>query len=638
MRPLGEDEWAVRFTEKELEGWWAKEVVVREGYLALLFLDGRLDRVLSPGTYTLGSFWQALLRRGPKKEVVLVRSGEVPLKFTLPQLLTADPLFVEVECAVVLRLRRGEESAFYTHLMGEKGRVTLLDLRSLVFPALRDGAFTWLGERTLEQLVAEDGLTDLVMKLESEVERALLGKGVEVVRVEVRPPRCMAWDERTRKLAEGLEEVWREETELERRKRLARVKEALALQEIEEETSRLSHFQKRAELWERLRRALQQAEMSRLRDEGELEDFVRSLDRERLLKEDDLERFKRTLRERREDEEKARAHLVRLAELERDYEYRMLELRKRRDLTAAEMEFQQGMERLRLQGQYERERMALDFQVEKARKEAERRLAERQAEEALRRAMELEEAKTQAQIRGLEREARRLDEEARLALRERELALQRADEAERQRLRWEAEERHLEQELKRKRAELEMHLERLEREHRLERERLAALGQMPITALIHVADPAKAPLLADLAALEIKKGMTFEQIVALAAEKDPQVLSYLERAQTSQPLSEEEKRLYERILGEQKEFQSRMSEFYREALEMQRRMHEKALEAVADVARALGRPAPSPVVPPPPPAPGDPPGQGVCPRCRQIAPTPAGCPNCGTIARDRGGR
>lgn len=628
MRPLAEDEFAVRFRERDLEGWFTSEVTVREGSLDLLFLDGRLDRVLSPGKYTLSNFWQTVLRRGPKKEVVRVRSGEVPLSFTLPDLLTADPLLLSLECSAVLQLQRGAEQLLYTNLMQEKERLTLLDLRALVFPPLRDAASTWFGQWTLEHLVATPSLADLALTAEEAVRQGLLGKGLRVLRVAPANPSCAAWDEKTRRLAQGLHDMWQAEGELERRKRWAEVQQATDLQAIEEETANLATFQKRADLWQRLSQAFNTAEMSRIRGEGELEDFIRQADRDKLLKEDDFERFKGALRENQQDEAKVRAHLVRTAELEREYEYKLLELHKRRDLTTTEIEFQQGLERLRLQGQQGLERQRLDFQVERERKEAERRRAAQDVEEAARRVGELEDARTQAQVQGLQREAHRLDEELALALREREMAIQRADQAERQRLELERLQGEQERQASRERAQLDNRLRELGEKHQQEMERMTQLGQMSIHALIAVSDTSKAPLLADLAALEMKKGMSYEQLLALAAEKNPQVLSYLDKAQTAKAVSEEEKRLYERIIGEQKDYTSKMGQFWRDSQEMLLRVHDKSLDTIADIARTLGRPQPTPPDRGASASPGRP--ANACPHCHSPQPRDAHyCPNCG---------
>lgn len=632
MRPLGGDEFAYRFSESEMEGWFAKEVEVREGFLALLLVDGKLDRVLTPGKYTLSTFWQGLLHRGPRKEVVLARSSELPFKFSLQNLLTADPLFLTAECSVTLQLQRGAEQLFYVNLMRENPKVTLIDLRALVFPSLRDGAATWFGERTLETLAANPNFSDLAMSLEAAVQKTLSGKGVTVVRVDPQNPFCEAWDDRTRKLAQTLQEVWKLNTDLDRRKKLGEAQQAGDLQAIEEETAKLSTFQKRADLWDRLRQAFSTAEMSRLRGDREMEDFVRQMDKDKLLKDDDFERLKRTLRDNREDEEKARAHLVRTADLERDYEYKMLELRKRKDLTTSEVEFRQGLARLQLQGEYDLERQKLDFDVERARKQAEKGLAQRAAEDAFRRTAELEQAKTQAQARGQEREARRLDEELRLAIKEREMAIQRTDQAERQRLDLERREKDLDIEIRRRRADQDLQLQRIQKEHEIETQRIDTLNKASITTLVSISDPAKAPILADLAALEIKKGMTYDQILALAAEKNPQVMSYMDRAQTTKPLSEEEKRLYERIITEQKDSAAKTSQFFRENQEMFLRIHNKSMETIADVAKALGHQptsaapqSPTPVQPPSAPY-----AAVVCSRCHKPAPTGTNyCPNCG---------
>lgn len=183
MRPLAEDEFAVRVTERDLDGWFTKEVRVQEGWLGLLLVDGRFDRVLRPGKTSVRSFWHGLSHQGSKPDVVLARSGEVTVTFSLPNLCTADRLLVELECSVTLGLQRAGEGLFLVNLMPGKERLTLFDLQSLVYPLIREVAAHGVEQLHLRDMVSHPTLVELALISEEFISRQLLGKGLRATRV-----------------------------------------------------------------------------------------------------------------------------------------------------------------------------------------------------------------------------------------------------------------------------------------------------------------------------------------------------------------------------------------------------------------------------------------------------------------------
>jgi hypothetical protein len=197
-------------------------------------------------------------------------------------------------------------------------------------------------------------------------------------------------------------------------------------------------------------------------------------------------------------------------------------------------EFQRGLDHLRRQFEdvlnSNLEQTRMPFQVDRVRKEAEHRQAGLAVEEAARRVAKLEDAKTEAQVQGIQRDVRRLDRELRLALEERELAIQRADQAEHQQLEMARLQREQERQTSRERAQLDNRLRELAEQHRQEVDRLTHLDQMSVHALIAVSDTSKAPLLAGLVGLEIKAGMSPQQLLAMAVEKNPDLFELATRA------------------------------------------------------------------------------------------------------------
>ena len=98
-----------------------------------------------------------------------------------------------------------------------------------------------------------------------------------------------------------------------------------------------------------------------------------------------------------------------------------------------------------------------------------------------------------------------------------------------------------------------------EREHELKR--LEKIGTFTAEQLIVVSPVDQAKILADLKQSEALQHMSEEQILALAAEKNPQVVNALtERYKAIAATQVERKRMYERLLGEQKEWLDKMDE------------------------------------------------------------------------------
>ena len=160
--------------------------------------------------------------------------------------------------------------------------------------------------------------------------------------------------------------------------------------------------------------------------------------------------------------------------------------------------------------------------------------------------------------------------------------------------------------------------------HNLEMEKMEKMEGLSIHSLLAMSGDAKAPFLADLAKTEALKDLDPAKIMALAAEKSPELgQAVAELASgTSSPQQQE---FYERILEEQKGAATDMRETHQKFQETMKEMFDKALEAQAQVTSAFvgGRG----------PAPGQAPGSErvvVCGKCNYDSPFGTRfCPNCG---------
>ena len=629
------EDFAVRLGEKDLSGMFSKKIVIEEGTTGLLLIQGRFDRRLDPGEHTLEGGVGAILGGKDKKHVILVSLGEVMLHVTLPRLLTRDPVPFGVQTAITLRFTPGREAIFLSNLMSAKDAVTTSELRSLVYAEMNEGAQVWAGGHTIKELAEDLSLRDeLAMTLESNMRGLLDRNGITFGRLEVREFKCEIWDKTTNMRVETSLQVSEEQAGLEGRKRFFDIAVESDIQDLAEETQKVATYEKRIALWQRMQTAESQEQMDKIQSEQDLEDFARQIDRDKVLKEDELGRFKKELREQADDRERLQAHFVRVAQMEEEYEYRRKELAQRSGLSRQELEGEMGLERMRVESQLETELRRTDLELERDRREAERQRNEEDLEAAGRWARELGDARTEAEAKDLARETARSDAEMALAMEERNAAQDRSDREESARMELEHQAGEQELALKAQEAEVDQRIRELRERHQQELESMTTMDAMSLHTLIAVAEGDKAPLLADLARAEALKDLSPDKILAIAAEKSPELGSAVAEI-ANKGDSEQAKAMYERILEEQKEASSEMRESQREMTDTMKEMFNKALETQSEVSKAFAYGGgQQPQAPAQPPAGAPPGGQAervvVCRCCSDESPVGTKfCPNCG---------
>lgn len=176
-------------------------------------------------------------------------------------------------------------------------------------------------------------------------------------------------------------------------------------------------------------------------------------------------------------------------------------------------------------------------------------------------------------------------------------------------------------ELERRRAEMQITLERMEMEERLrqnEREhlrktqestqefelrRLAEIGNFGPEALISISGAEQGRILADLKKSEALKGMSEEQILAMAAENSPEVAKAFQekyRAIAEGRTSAEVKEMYERLVREKEDSVRRaqedadkraedIKEAWEKSSDQSRQTTERAMDNITRVAESFAR-------------------------------------------------
>ena len=365
------DDFAAVLSERDLAGFTTKNIVIEEGTMGLLLVQGRFDRRLDPGEHALEGGLGAIFVGRERKIVVLVSLGDAMLHITLPRLLTRDPVPFGVQVALTLRFNPGREAIFLSNFMSGKESLTTHDLRNLVYSEINEAAQAWAGGHTIRELGENMALRDeMALALEAHIRPLLDRYGLTFGRLEVRDFKSEILDRSVNQRVETSLQVTKEQAELEGRKRFFDIAVETDIQDVTEETQKVATYEKRILLWQRMQRAANQEQMDKISSEQDLTDFIRQTDRDNLLKEDELERFKQALVDSGEDRERLRAQIIRLSEMEAEYDYKRKELSQQASLSQEQLEGEMGLERLRMEGQLETALKRTDLTLERERREA----------------------------------------------------------------------------------------------------------------------------------------------------------------------------------------------------------------------------------------------------------------------------
>jgi len=572
---------ARRIDLKDLAGVFHKTLAVPQGYRALLMVGEKHDATLGPGSYR----YSAGDARG--MAAVLLPEAELPLQFSVRRALTSDPFPVDLDCHLVVQVQ--EPLLFY--LQATKG-ASLFSGEQLVALLQNEAealARTFVGHHTVQEWQNSLALKgQLELELDQHLARSLSAWGLRVARVTTVNYRCQAQDKVSGIKVDYALQISQEEAQLQGRKRLFEVLTEKELQSLIEETARTATFEKRTVLWERMRRAVVADHMASVRSEQELADFLRQVDRDKLLKESELEDFKATLRQSREDKERAYVFLLRRTEMERDYEIKKLEMAQRRDFTLEELAFESDLERRKMEGQWQLDLQRLDFQLEKDRRLAEFRRQEAERERKAQEEEELAAARMGAAIADIERQQVNAEVEDALdwykkykQVKEQNRLQQLMDDLD-------VEERQLNITLRRQEGELELRLREQRQRHQQDLERIEALSHVSVEVLMAVSPTEQSKLLAELARTRALAGCSPQQILAMQAQGDPQVAQALVEV-TRAMAATGQTEMYERLVAQVKEGAQSSREDYQRNVAIMADMFHKALDTMKDTATAFAR-------------------------------------------------
>ncbi|GAP18535.1 zinc-ribbon domain-containing protein [Levilinea saccharolytica] len=649
-----EEDFAVRVEANDLPGLLNKGLMVDPGTNALLVSRGENLGLVPPGSYKIENVlqkgWDILKGDIPHSvTALLVDITPTDLLINLGGRYTRDPLPVGMSLRLVVEVN--EPAKFLINILKGRERYGKEDLRAYLYPEVAQVADRWLREHSLSELAEDASLcTQLDLALEQSLKRTFAQSGLRFLQTRTVELNLEPYDEvkgirgkyallnmRTSAELEGMRLAAGSEEEKRRFEEEARIRKAeeetafrerwQALQHREDlnalaaETEKVQIHEQRIALFQRMREASLSDKINEVRSEHDFELFLDSIDLDKLLKAREREELKQGWLEQDQDHIRERAYLITKAEIEHNFSLRAMQLNFQHAEDVQKLNNELEIARKRSDYEFELRLRVVEEEIKLELKRIEIEKAKQQIEEDRRkRAIELAQFQRRAEreedeadammgmrLLGQMKEMRRKDEEDTNRIR-------RLDEEERLRI-------HRVDELERKRAELQMLLERMEVEERLRQNerihmlktqeseqeyqlrRLAEIGKLGPEALIAISGTEQGRILADLKKTEALKGMSEEQILAMAAENSPEVAKAFQekfRAIAEGRTSAEVKEMYERLVHEKDEAARRaqeeadkraedIKEAWEKSSDQSRQTTERAMDNITRVAESFAR-------------------------------------------------
>lgn len=564
----GPDELAVFFGVRELSGLFVKTLRVPSTARAFI-LQGEKATEVPQGEYEIEGFFTRLnhLLRDQHAEILVTRTGALPVPFEFADIATSEQLAVALRFALQVRIEN--VPAFARHFMTSPGTIRVDKLRELLAHPVRQLAAEFVGARSIREMAGNRDLREqLDQRLQGGLAQLLAGYGLAVTAVETFELRHDKVDANRARIGSLWLAADERHVELAHARHLDELYSAEELRRIERgaEEARLRY--RRAEL--RQDDAIARAELS-----------LQGAGRAHAVRARQLELYGRILESQNRRQALERGAGEVLAELEHDLakkacaradeegEWRHLralaQLRMRAELAAAQQEAAQSRQAAQQRFSQQLLQQQIRYKIEQAsliedgarRRDELLRLRESDAD-AARRLREIDEAEHAARFQALQlANAARLREAERLQEWEDEQARQRIGDARRDAGGRDAQARHdkllrtieldasharalqdvtLDAEVRR--AQIAESVRAAERAHELQR--FETMGMLDDTAKLAVAAAPNAEVLGDFMKTRVHATMDAGQLAALAGVAGAGKLQPQELASAAAALVREE--------------------------------------------------------------------------------------------------
>lgn len=571
-----EGDFAARLEVFDLPGIFSKKLEVEIGTQAMIISGATPQEILPPGLYTLDSVGKTIARwfNGVPKAatVLLVDASPVEMVIQIANRFTSDPLPISLAMRLVIEV--DDASKFLINVLRGRERYSVDDMQKYIEPEIAAVVDDYLAQHTLEQLVKNNATrNELELAIEEALRKTFRQYGLKLISLRTAELDLEVYDKikgikgkNSLLLAEG-------EAELEADKLLSELRNKVDLQDLTKETSKVELEEKKANLYQRMRQTVANDKMNEVRSEVEFNKFLDDIDKQKLLSEKERQDLLRGWKEESEDHDRARAFMLAKADVEEKYQLQVAAIKASGETQIQEQETQLDLARRRAD---------MTLQIEEQKWQA----AIKQQQAVL-------------EVSKLESEKRRLEFDQDMD--EAEKGLKLLDIMKRQKAALEAEiaDRDLDRRLKEARQLVEIEIVKEDAAHKREMERMDKLATLGTEALIAASPVEQGRILQDLKRLESFKDMSEDQILALAAEKNPELGKVFEekfRAIAEGKASEREREMYEKLLGESKDYQKLLMETQKDAMDRLQQTSQHGMDTIKEISVAYAQKGSDPLI------------------------------------------
>lgn len=329
---------ARRVSINDVPGFFSKQLQIEPGIRSVIIDGGRQLGEVPPDTYTLSSFSTRLHDWWNQKQcdVIMVRGEDQILQILSAPVLTSDFLQVQFRTRIAVQLR--DVMIFHQKLMGNSAEYTMEQLQRAISPLLSGFVHSFVSGLPMDQLRAPDTWQKLDAFLEDNLTLYLQRYGLafaQVLTLSIVHPEYDAeltrrgetvlmelaaeTDRRRAKLADDA--AWER---IRQQDKAQQLQAALAGLDIDRQQQELDQVRRRVQIRSSLREAVQSDKFDKLQTAADLANFVRELDREKLLADDEQQQLQNTLGEQAQDRAAARQQLLKQLALEQQLDLQLL--------------------------------------------------------------------------------------------------------------------------------------------------------------------------------------------------------------------------------------------------------------------------------------------------------------------------
>ena len=358
---VSETEFAVKVMVPDLKGFFdklpviggapkARSLVIEPGTRALVIDDGILVGEVPPGEYTLESFVDRLQFWQKKQTTIfLTRCEEVPVESYAPNVPCLDSVCFDVSYRWTVQINN--VLSFMENLMGARESISIVELDELLSPVVGQAVYTTIGQCSYDEVRYPDFVTRLADGIRSRSDVKLQRWGLDFIDLQTADCSCDDGGQEERK---GEQWLALREVQLQR---------AASDVESNELSAQLDNIRSKVPLRKELREAVSSDRLNKIHSEEDFANVLLDIDKGKLLRKDERDALIAAYKERKEDREQLRDHLLATMDIHREQE--LQELRVELDHAIRQKSLEKEIELARLSNTQEAEQWRHELEREK---------------------------------------------------------------------------------------------------------------------------------------------------------------------------------------------------------------------------------------------------------------------------------